>query len=265
VAVIVAAIVAALALGVVLLQFLPPIPGLGQANPGRGLMRGIPDEQVQEQMRSLVAELFLVLPTREDVIDTIERDPTLSDEQRRLALRMAENLPQNDIFRNANTLNNASWYVVRQPGGTEEQYRLALRFAEMAVQKAPRAGYFLNTLGVAQYRVGDYAEALKTLIESDRINSQFDEQGLRTGQPQGSIPADLAFLAMATYRLGEKDKARAFLDELRKKVARTRVNRPEAEAFLREAEDVLEGKSPAPPPKPKPKTKPKPKRNEFDA
>ena len=51
----------------------------------------------------------------------------------------------------------------------------------------------LNTLGVAQYRVGEYEEALNTLRQSDRLN--------------GGIPEDLAFIAMSLHQLDEKEQA----------------------------------------------------------
>jgi Flp pilus assembly protein TadD len=56
---------------------------------------------------------------------------------------------------------------------------------------------FLNTLGVAQYRVGQYQTALDTLLRADKMN-------------QG-IPEDVAFLAMAHHRLGHKEQAQAAL------------------------------------------------------
>jgi hypothetical protein len=265
-AVIVGAIVAALALGVVLLQFLPPLPGMGQGNFRVPLLRGDQERQtVQQETQNLVKGLAVALGDKDEVIAQLERDPTLTEEQRQEALRIAESIQDGRIGSvsgaEARPLNDGSWFVVRDPGGTEEAYRRALRMAELAVQFAPHDSNILNTLGVAQYRVGNFSEAMKTLETSDRMNSR------RLGF---SIPQDLAFLAMSAYRLGEKDKARSYLDQLRKSVAtvahqlRSQLNLSECEAFLREAESLLDGKVP-PAAKPRPKAKPKHSDDEFDA
>ena len=50
-------------------------------------------------------------------------------------------------------------------------YRKALRYSEEACQLEPENGDFLNTLGVAYYRVGNYEKALDVLLRSDKINS----------------------------------------------------------------------------------------------
>jgi serine/threonine protein kinase len=134
-------------------------------------------------------------------------------------------------------LNNAAWEVVRAPGAGHEAYAMALRQAEAAVRAAPDDRYYLNTLGVAQYRVGDYAKALETLDQSEKLNATRD----------GAAPCDLAFLAMAHRQLGHKEQARATLARLRD-VMKQPLWRgdPEAPGFLREAEELVEGKPGAP-------------------
>ena len=96
---------------------------------------------------------------------------------------------------------------------------------------------FLNTLGVAYYRVGKYKKAIDTLGRCDKLRTE-------------SIPDDLAFLAMAQHQLGQKEQARATLERLRQVMKKWQwTNNVEAQGFLREAEDVLktkpvDGKSP---------------------
>jgi hypothetical protein len=85
-------------------------------------------------------------------------------------------------------------------------------------------------LGVAQYRVGKYHEAVETLTQSDRLNAV---------AYNGSVPRDLAFLALAQHRLGRADQARATLHRLRRLMnAPVGARNEESQAFLREAEAI---------------------------
>ena len=56
----------------------------------------------------------------------------------------------------------------------------------------PFEGPYQTTLGMAQYRLGKYQEALTTLTHADELNQA--AQG-------GPVPADLAFLAMCRYQM----------------------------------------------------------------
>ena len=102
------------------------------------------------------------------------------------------------IPEDASALNWHSWMAVLQADADEAACRLALRQAETACRLIPNHGSFLNTLGVAQYRLGMFEEAIRSLTQADQIN--------RASQP-GSNPADLAFLSMAENRLGRRDQA----------------------------------------------------------
>jgi hypothetical protein len=120
--------------------------------------------------------------------------------------------------------------VVRRPDADAPDYRLALRQAVAACRIDEFNGVYLNTLGVAEYRAGKYAEAVATLTRSDQLNAP------RFG---GSIPADLAFLALAQHRLGQTEKARATLGRLRVAMKKPQWDKePEAQGFLREAEAI---------------------------
>jgi hypothetical protein len=82
--------------------------------------------------------------------------------------------------------------------------------------------------------VGRYAEALANLAKSEKLNAT----------EKGSIPADLAFLSMTQHQLGKKDQAKATLGRLRKGMKQTRwAGDTEAVSFLREAEELIEGKA----------------------
>jgi tetratricopeptide (TPR) repeat protein len=179
-------------------------------------------------VKALLDKLLL----KEEVIATLRADGSLSEAVRQRALGLAERLQENPAH-----LNNASWRVVRQPGQSLDAYRRALRQAEVACRLAPQNGNYLNTLGVAQYRLGQYQEALATLTRSDQLRSK------------GSHPADLAFLAMAQHQLGQKEQAQATLARLREAMKNpTWAKNAQAQGFLREAETLIQGKPVAPQP-----------------
>jgi uncharacterized protein HemY len=103
-----------------------------------------------------------------------------------------------------------------------------------ACRLVPGSGELLNTLGVAQYRTGQYQAALATLTDSDKIQS---------ARLKGSHPADLAFLAMAHQQLGHKDQAREVLGRLRQSIKARWSGDAEALAFLQEAEAMIKATS----------------------
>jgi WD40 repeat protein/serine/threonine protein kinase len=185
-----------------------------------------PEIVTRRRALALVEPLFAKLLMREDVLASLRNNAALSEPVRTQALILAERHPV-DALR----LNKASWSVARLPDAEAAAYRLALRQVEAACQQSPESGVFLNTLGVVQYRVGQYREAVATLTRADELNSV---------AYRGSIPADLAFLAMAQHRLGHTEKARAAMRRLRDSMKKTRwANDLESQGFLREAE-VLE-------------------------
>ena len=86
----------------------------------------------------------------------------------------------------------ASRAVAGRPGAEPAAYRLAVERAEIACRLMPFEGSYHTTLGMAQYRLGKYQEALTTLTRADELNQA-------TGG--GPVPADLAFLAMSRYQM----------------------------------------------------------------
>jgi tetratricopeptide (TPR) repeat protein len=127
--------------------------------------------------------------------------------------------------------NHFAWALVAAPGSTHDPQR-ALALARRAVELAPTRGIYLNTLGVAEYRAGHYADAIATL-----------EKSLAASKGE-SDAFDLFFLAMARCRLGQVAQARADFD----RAIRWRRDHPnlpqpgwseELDAFQAEAEAVL--------------------------
>jgi hypothetical protein len=93
----------------------------------------------------------------------------------------------------------------------------------------------MTALGVLYFRLGEDKMAAETLERSYRRNAK--QAGLLTTLYE---PRDVAVLAMAYHRLGNKEKAASFL-----KMTQTSVRHPEwkndleARAFLAEAEALI--------------------------
>ncbi|MCH7813719.1 MAG: hypothetical protein IID40_06825, partial [Planctomycetes bacterium] len=188
-----------------------------------------------ESARGVVTSLYGELVWPDAVMVRLRTDESLTEPVRRAALRMAKNYPLGGY---AWELNAESWPVVVSPDEAPDRYRAALKQAQVACQLSPNDGNYLNTLGVAQYRVGEYAAALETLTRSDELNSK---------RTEGTIPADVAFLAMSLHRLGREQEATAALVRLRELMQKKRwATDEESDGFLQEAESLIMGASPSP-------------------
>jgi WD40 repeat protein/serine/threonine protein kinase len=182
----------------------------------------------QRELVRTVYSLFDRLVMPEPVMAALQKDATLSDSDRDFALQVARTYSEDPL-----PVNNAAWQAVVHDASKDE-YALALHRAEAANRLAPGTGRILTTLGVAQYRTGQYAQAMATLGESAKLNAEQDV-------PR---PADLAFLAMAEYQLGKKPDARESLRRLRELMAQPLwAANAEAKSFLREADELIEGKA----------------------
>jgi tetratricopeptide (TPR) repeat protein len=194
-----------------------------------------PELKAQFEVRGLFNFLSDKALLKQDLIEAIRADRQISEPVRFKALALAQ-----DYIEDANRLNGASWKVVRSAEGLAEGYRQALCWAERAGELKRHDGRMLNTLGVAQYRTGQYEQALKTLSQSEQLNAKDRRFG-------GRFPSDLAFQAMAHHQLGHKEEAAKLLVRLRKIMKQDRwAEDAEARGFLREAEVLIEGKLQAP-------------------
>jgi serine/threonine protein kinase/WD40 repeat protein/uncharacterized protein HemY len=127
-------------------------------------------------------------------------------------------------------LNNEAWLLVTGPVGARDPAK-ALELIRKALDYEPEHAYYLNTLGVVQYRNGLYREAIDTLGRSLTAN-------------EGDIDAfDLFPLAMCHAKLGDPAKAKDCFDRAvkwmdgRKDLPAQYVE--ELKAFRAEAEEVL--------------------------
>jgi tetratricopeptide (TPR) repeat protein len=198
-----------------------------------GLVRITETSVAAEDLRrrevvGLVREQFDQLLLRSEVLASLQRNPFLDAADRTLASELVQTHKDNP-----EQLNSAAWQVVKSPGRDRDTYARAVRQAEAAVQAAPGDGIILNTLGVAHYRLGEYARALEVLERSEKLNATKD----------GSEPTDLAFLAMSRHRLGQVEQAQATLRRLRE-VMKQQPWAGDAgrQGFLREAEALIDGK-----------------------
>src|SRR5262249_18264660 len=99
----------------------------------------------------------------------------------------------------AKALNNLAWALLVNPPTTREP-KEALSLALNAVERAPDNLGFQNTVGLALYRNGRFAEAVSVLTASLR-------------EPTGPIDAySLFILAMCHHRLGNITRAREYHD-----------------------------------------------------
>jgi tetratricopeptide (TPR) repeat protein len=185
-----------------------------------------PEMQHRRATNQMVADLFGQMPLRVDVLERLRTLPGMSMSSRQEVLTVAQTYPEDP-----SALNNLAWELVKLPGGELSGYRKALRYGEAGCQLEPENGNLLNTLGVACYRVGNYEKALDVLSRSDKINALRDK---------GSLPADLAFIAMAHQQLGHAKEAEAELQLLRERMKDPRwAQDAQAPGFLREAEELL--------------------------
>jgi tetratricopeptide (TPR) repeat protein len=168
--------------------------------------------------------LFAKPLVKEDVIESIRDNKTIREEVRKQALILVERFHEEQ---DPKRFDQGSRTLVRQRYLAPRWYEQAVKQAKTACRLDARKGDYLTTLGIAQYRLSKYKEALDTLTRSDKLNSR-------------AQPADIAFLAMAQHQLGQKDQAQASLNRLREIMKQPQwAKNEEAQGFLREAEALL--------------------------
>jgi WD40 repeat protein/serine/threonine protein kinase len=185
-----------------------------------------------DEAERLVEGFFQESPLRAEVVERIKKDHSLGGVLRHKALALAERWLQD-----YDKLWMSAWNLSWQAGAKSDKYQKAFRYAEAGHQLAPNDGWCLLTLGVAQYRVGHYQEALATLTRSASIKKKALDY---------IVPAaDLPFLAMAQFQLGKEAEARTTLDRLIKDAEHPDlVENADYQAILREAAALLQVKLP---------------------
>jgi tetratricopeptide (TPR) repeat protein len=122
--------------------------------------------------------------------------------------------------------NELAWFLATNPEPRLRDAALAVRLAKRAVTTRPQSGNYRNTLGVAHYRNGDHKAAVAEL--GTAMNLRAGGDGL-----------DWFFLAMAHWRLGDRDQARTWFDRAVRWMDRYKPHDEELRRFRAEAEAVL--------------------------
>jgi len=134
----------------------------------------------------------------------------------------------------ARTINATVWDKVIKP--TSDEVRpLTVKELEKMRQVCLQypSGMYLNTLGVAEYRMGNYTQAITAARQSmEKLPAEMDLPGPH--------PGDLAILAMSYHRLGEAEKADGYQRQLVKAMQQDAFkDDAEARSFQAEATSMF--------------------------
>lgn len=134
--------------------------------------------------------------------------------------------------KNALANNNLAWSYLSGPESRRDPGK-AFLYAKTAVELAPGAYIYLNTLGLAHYRSKNYAEAIATL-----------EENVRNHPKNHLLAYDRCFLAMCHHQLGDGVKAKELYDQsietFRENLAKYNLmQRDELRAFHAEAAALI--------------------------
>jgi tetratricopeptide (TPR) repeat protein len=125
------------------------------------------------------------------------------------------------------------WFLAACPDERFRKPKEAIELAEKAIEGSPKLGVLWRTLGVARYRAGDDRGAVTALEKSLELG--VNGWGYRT-RPDSS---EWFFLAMAHWRLGDKEQARKWYDKAVEWTDKNRPGDPELRRFREEAAEVL--------------------------
>jgi uncharacterized protein HemY len=132
---------------------------------------------------------------------------------------------------NAQDANELAWFLAVCADPRFRNPARAVSFAQKAVNQVRQNGGFWNTLGMAQYRAGQWQKAVTAL-----------EKAMALGK--GGNSSDWLFLAMAHWQLGEKEAARRWYDKAHKELKKFEYPREQEGRWLAEAATLLEFKEP---------------------
>jgi superkiller protein 3 len=126
----------------------------------------------------------------------------------------------------ANAHNVLAWLLATCSDASLRDPKRALTLAEKAVELDPNNWGYLNTLGAAHYRAGDWKGAIDALEKSMELRN-------------GGDSVDWFFLAMAHWQLGQKVKARDWYDRAVQWMEKNQAKNEELGRFRAEASELL--------------------------
>lgn len=157
--------------------------------------------------RELVERLYSEHHSYSEVADLLGADANYEKSVREKTLQICLSREWQDHDRAV----DESFEISRIAGNDIAAYQRALQQAELANNSQSDDPFGLLTLGMAQYRVGAYEEARKSLLRANEIWMSFHKDAHLLSP---------VFLAMTQYQLGQVDEGRsavnAFRDSLEK-------------------------------------------------
>jgi tetratricopeptide (TPR) repeat protein len=124
--------------------------------------------------------------------------------------------------------NNLAWMLATALDPAVHDPGLAVELATKAVELDPKPAYLWNTLGVAQYRAGEWKAAIDALAKAEEIT------------PGRYFGFNAFFLAMAHWKLDQKDEARQVFNQAVEWMDKNQPENEELRRFRAEAAKLLE-------------------------
>jgi serine/threonine protein kinase/tetratricopeptide (TPR) repeat protein len=148
-------------------------------------------------------------------------------DQAEMAYRKVIELGPKDELSN----NNVAWFLATCPEPKFRDPKRAVELARKAVELAPKAGNYWNTLGVAHYRIGDWKAAIEALNKSDELLKGKE------------LSFNAFFIAMAYWQLNNKNEARKWYDRAVEWMEKNKPKDTELIRFRAEAAELIKNEA----------------------
>ncbi|QDV43886.1 Serine/threonine-protein kinase PknB [Stieleria neptunia] len=189
-------------------------------------------EEVSDRLQTLVNSAEMDFEARYRLVSQLT---TCSDEPQRdyrrahtLAMDASALVPRSYSWPAESMLNMVAWPLCSSSDSGARDIKLALQAAQRALELKPNDADYLNTLGVALYRDGQWAAAIETLEKSADMHKGVN------------LALDGFFLAMANFQLGERQKADEWFTRSVDVMKESSPDDDELIQFRAEAEDLMQ-------------------------
>jgi tetratricopeptide (TPR) repeat protein len=145
---------------------------------------------------------------------------------------LAQKEPRNPMYQRLliGLQNSLAWLLATCPDLAVRDATKAVELTEKAVARASDEPRFWNTLGVAYYRAGKWAESIAALEKSMELGKDPN---------WGEASSDWLFLAMAHWQLGHREQALTWHARAVEWMEKKKSNNDELRRFRAEAEELL--------------------------